>query len=109
MVTSYKSHKDSCMNGGERWIPRAQTGCRDVKRNNDTFAAEIFLDSSDLSREKAMPVLWSGEVREVFWKISELSLGRMDWSLEDKPQCAHWQRKLRRLSGIFLTERKRDC
>lgn len=97
------------MNGGERWIPRAQTGCRDVERNNDTLAAEIFLDSSDLGREKAMPVLWSGEVREVFWKISELSLGRMDWSLEDKPQCAHWQRKHRRLSGIFLTERKRDC
>ena len=70
----------------------------DVERNRYTLAAEIFPDSSDLSREKAMPALWSGEVQEVFWKISELSLGRTDCSLEDKPQCAHWQRKHRRLS-----------
>lgn len=41
------------MNGGDRWIPRTQTGSRDVKRNNDTLAAVIFLDSSDLGREKS--------------------------------------------------------
>lgn len=40
------------MNGGDRWIPRTQTGSRDVKKNNDTLAAIIFLDSRDLGREK---------------------------------------------------------